>query len=65
MKEVDRIRTITLMAMSGIKGGSSGKSKHMRNLVKETFDINMSLTLMNRYNVIMNFIQDLFIHPLN
>lgn len=41
LKEVDRIRTITLMAMSGIKGGSSGKSKHMRNLVKETFDINI------------------------
>lgn len=29
------------MAMSGIKGGSSGKSKHMRNLVKETFGINI------------------------
>ena len=41
MKEVDRIRTITLMAMSGIKGGSSGKAKHMRNLVKEVFDINI------------------------
>lgn len=39
MKEVDRIRTITLMVMSGIKGGSSGKSKHMRNLVKEGFGI--------------------------
>lgn len=39
LKEVDRIRTITLMAMSGISAGSSGKSKHMRNLVKETFDI--------------------------
>ena len=29
------------MAMSGIKGGSSGKSKHMRNLVKEAFGINI------------------------
>ncbi len=41
LKEVDRIRTLTLMAMSGIKGGSSGKSKHMRNLVKEAFGINI------------------------
>lgn len=41
LKEVDRIRTLTLMAMSGIKGGSAGKSKHMRNLIKETFGINI------------------------
>lgn len=27
------------MAMSGITAGSAGKSKHMRNLIKETFDI--------------------------
>lgn len=39
LKEFDRIRTTTLMAMSGITAGSAGKSKHMRNLIKETFDI--------------------------
>ena len=41
LKESDRIRTITLMAMSGICGGSFGKSKHMLNLIKETFEINI------------------------
>lgn len=39
LKEFDRIRTTTLMAMSGITAGSAGKSKHMRNLIKETFGI--------------------------
>lgn len=64
MKEVDRIRTLTLMAMSGIKGGSSGKSKHMRNLVKETFDINIVPNIDEQIQRYYEFYSR-FIHPLN
>lgn len=52
------------MAMSGIKGGSSGKSKHMRNLVKETFDINIVPNIDEQIQRYYEFYSR-FIHPLN
>lgn len=39
LQEVDRIRTVTLMTMSGMKPSFTGKGKHIRSLIKDSFDV--------------------------
>ena len=61
LQEVDRIKTITLMVMSGIKPSSSGKGKHIRSLMKDIKNIeevtNIDDQITEYYNFYGQFIE--------
>lgn len=63
LKEVDRIRTTTLMAMSGIKASSSGKGKHIRGLIKDIENIETIPNIDNQIKKYYNFYAQ-FIEPI-
>ena len=60
LQEVDRIRTVTLMTMSGMKPSSTGKGKHIRSLIKDSFDVipigNVDDQIERYYNFYSKFI---------